>query len=103
MKGELEHKTPKARYKRTSRKQFLKQITNIERREARIRALHAKHFPKMEDAILTNDLEVHHHMGKSQNEYEHIGTFLSSNALDPAVKVPLQSPFLSLFHLIFIF
>lgn len=61
----------------------------MERREARLRSLHAQHFSKAEDPILTHDFEVHHHMGKSQNNYEHIGTFLSSNACDPAVKVLL--------------
>lgn len=60
----------------------------MERREARLRSLHAQHFPKAEDPILTQDFEVHHNMGKSQNDYEHIGTFLSDNSHDPAVKVP---------------
>jgi hypothetical protein len=37
LKGELEHRSPKARYTRTSRKGFIKQMTQIERRQARIR------------------------------------------------------------------
>lgn len=65
----------------------MKQITNIERREARLQSLRARNFPKAEEPILTDDFEAHHHMGKSQNEYEHIGTFLSQNVSDPAVKV----------------
>lgn len=83
----MEHKTPKARYKRTSRKHFLKQITNIEWCEAHLRALSSQHFPKLEEPVVIEDFEAHHHMGKSQNEYEHIGSFLSSNISDPAVKV----------------
>lgn len=86
----MEHKTLKARYKRTSRKQFVKQVTNIERREARFRLLVAQHIPKEQE----EDFEVHHRMGKSQSEYEHIGTFLSSNATDPAFKVVLVHYFL---------
>lgn len=33
--------------------------------------------------------DVHHHIGKSQNEYEFIGPFLSQNAGDPATQVPI--------------
>lgn len=87
LQGELEHKTPKARYRRTSRKQFLKQITSIERREARLRSLRSHYSPKAEDAIHTQDFESHHVMGRSQNEYHHIGVFLANNSIDPAVKV----------------
>lgn len=83
----MEHKTPKARYKRTSRKQFLKQITGIERREARLRSLRGQHFPRDEDTVHTQDFESHYNMGKSQKEYYHIGAFLANNSADPAVKV----------------
>lgn len=31
--------------------------------------------------------DTHYYIGKSQNEVEHIGMFLSNNAGDPAVKV----------------
>lgn len=34
-----------------------------------------------------NDLQKHHIIGRSQNLYVHIGTFLQSHAGDPAVKV----------------
>lgn len=59
----------------------------MERREARLRSLHGQHFPRAEEAIHTQDFESHHYMGKSQNEYDHIGTFLTNNSTDPAVKV----------------
>lgn len=83
----MEHKTPKARYKRTSRKFFIKQITKIERREARLRSLHAQNFATAEEAVHTQDFEAHYYMGKSQKEFYHIGTFLSTNTGDPATKV----------------
>ena len=36
--------------------------------------------------------EAHHHIGKSQDHYSHIGTFLQAHAEDPAIKV------IDLFH-----
>lgn len=59
----------------------------MERREARLRSLRGQHFPRAEDAVHTQDFESHHHMGKSQKEYDHIGTFLANNSGDPAIKV----------------
>lgn len=35
-------------------------------------------------------VDTHHHIGKSQNEVEDIGTFLSKNPRDPAIKVGLE-------------
>jgi hypothetical protein len=32
-------------------------------------------------------MEPHHHIGVSQNQYEHIGTFLRTHNGDPAVNV----------------
>src|ERR1700683_2723637 len=40
--GELEHRLPKSRYTRTNRKCFMKQLTRIERRQARIRTIRAQ-------------------------------------------------------------
>lgn len=37
--GELEHRSPKSRYTCTDRKGFIKQLTVIERRQARIRRI----------------------------------------------------------------
>ncbi len=39
---ELEHRSPKSRYRRTSHKQFEKQLGHIERRQARIRRIRQK-------------------------------------------------------------
>lgn len=48
-------------------------------------------FPDRTTAAKTDKVEIdllkHHHIGKSQEHYEHIGTFLRAHAYDPAVKV----------------
>jgi hypothetical protein len=42
VQGELEHRTRKARYRRTDRKNFQKQLAQIERRTARLRRIRAR-------------------------------------------------------------
>ncbi|KAF8057993.1 hypothetical protein FPV67DRAFT_1429294 [Lyophyllum atratum] len=91
--GELEHRTPKARYRRTDRKHYIKQITQIERRQTRIRRIRAKNFPvrkvrsKEDEVSLGGPCpEVHHKIGKSENTPEHIGMFIRRNDGDPAIK-----------------
>ena len=42
VQSELEHRIPKSRYKRTSRKKFIKQLTEIEWRQARLRRIRQK-------------------------------------------------------------
>lgn len=88
--GELEHRTPKATYSRTSRKGFLKQMTQIERRQARIRhireRLNAAGTPAETDAGASSPT-ARYHVGKTQNQPEHIIAFVQKNAGDPAVKV----------------
>jgi hypothetical protein len=74
---------------RTSRKGFLKQITQIERRQARIRRIRAR-FQKAGN-VLDKDIatspEAHHVIGVSQNFPENIPIFLQKNTRDPAIKV----------------
>lgn len=87
--GELEHRKPKASYKRTSKKNFTRQIARNERRRTRLRRILLRVNP---DALHDADggariFESHHHIGKSQNDYLHIGTFLRKHAGDPAIKV----------------
>ncbi|TFK34101.1 hypothetical protein BDQ12DRAFT_700523 [Crucibulum laeve] len=81
--GELEHRTPKARYRRTSRKMYISQMTRIERRQMRIRrirdSLHRLQREATDDSITWQAPEVHHHIGKSQNSAENIGAFLRAN------------------------
>ncbi|KAF8074608.1 hypothetical protein FPV67DRAFT_1559334 [Lyophyllum atratum] len=76
--GELEHRTPKARYRRTDRRGYIKQMAQIERRQARLRRIHvAEH--------IAPDLAHHHTIGKSENIVEHIAIFLQRSMGDPAV------------------
>ncbi|KAJ8592017.1 hypothetical protein M405DRAFT_734033, partial [Rhizopogon salebrosus TDB-379] len=86
--GELEHRTSKARYHRTDRKEFVKQIASIERREARIHRIRDKQWPPgamIEEEVATSP-EAHFHVGKSQNYPENIPLFLQRHLGDPAVR-----------------
>jgi hypothetical protein len=89
--GELEHRVSKSRYKRTSKKEYVRQLTQIERRQARIRAIRQKMSTKKttvaEDENVSNDLRSHHCIGISEKNAEHFGTFLRLGSSDPAVKV----------------
>ena len=107
IQGELEHRTPKGRYKRTSKKAFKTQLVQIERRQARIRRIHDKVAVATEsltenshgttgtlpgvslgsDESIANDPAMHHHIGKAENVPVHIGAFLRSHATDPAITV----------------
>lgn len=53
----------------------------------RIRARNDRSSGHQRDTSEAVSPDMHHHIGKSQNEAEHVGTFLSTNASDPAVKV----------------
>jgi hypothetical protein len=67
----------------------VKQLTQIERCEARLRYIRAQHQkagrPINEDIATTP--EAHHIIGKSQNHPENTSLFLASHTGDPAVKV----------------
>ncbi|RDB27548.1 hypothetical protein Hypma_003878 [Hypsizygus marmoreus] len=89
--GELEHRTPKGRYKRTSKKAVQKQLAQIERRQARIRRIREKlttTHPTLNTTASPNvcDPASHHHIGVSENFPQHIGTFLRLNSGDPAMQ-----------------
>lgn len=91
MQGELQHRSPKSRYARTDRKTFVKQLTVIERRQARIRRIRAmnKLGSTATNACeeITMSPEDHHFIGKSQNYPVSIPAFLRDNQGDPAIKV----------------
>ncbi|KIM77688.1 hypothetical protein PILCRDRAFT_90994 [Piloderma croceum F 1598] len=86
--GELEHRAPKARYKRTDRhpKRFIKQLAQIERRQARIRQIRARTASHRPREHVASTPQEHHHISVSQNDHEHIGTFLRDNTGDPAIQ-----------------
>ncbi|KAF7967740.1 hypothetical protein HWV62_33264 [Athelia sp. TMB] len=87
--GELEHKTPKQRYVRTSGKEFVKQMAGLERRETRIQRIYEKLYPqgkKLAEEPFAHNPNEHHHIGTSENHPIDIGPFLRDNAGDPAIK-----------------
>jgi hypothetical protein len=93
MQGELEHRTSKARYCRTDRKEFVKQMASIERREAHILSIQDKELLQgaaVEEEVATSP-EAHFHVRKSQNFLENIPLFLKWHAGDPAIKVSASS------------
>ncbi|KZP13244.1 hypothetical protein FIBSPDRAFT_662191, partial [Athelia psychrophila] len=85
---ELEHRKPKGRYVRTSHKKFVKQMTAIERREARVRRIRQYVYKgQSQDAeSLAFNPELHHQMGKTENQWIDMGEFLRRNTGDPAIK-----------------
>ena|ERR1700722_1958804 len=85
-KGELEHRSPKSRYTRTNRKHFVRQLTQIERRQTRIRHLRYQLGTSKNESI-PRAPHAHHIIGETQNDPESIPTFLQKHAGDPAVKV----------------
>ncbi|RDB25667.1 hypothetical protein Hypma_006970 [Hypsizygus marmoreus] len=103
--GELEHRTPKRRYQRTSKKGFKKQLAQIERRQARIKRIREKLITQEKpqsdlDDVRTpqvdadaKDPTMHHYVGISENFPLHIGTFLRSHYGDPAIMASLSPDF----------
>lgn len=93
LQGELEHRSPKARYKRTSKKGFKQQLAQIERRQARIKRIKEKSTSRKQ--VLQSesrecqhaDPTVHHHIGVGENEPLHLGAFCREHADDPAAMV----------------
>lgn len=67
-------------------------MTQIERRQARIRRIRerlsagTKHQAAVDIDSATSP-NARYHIGKSQNEPEHLIAFVQNNAGDPAVKV----------------
>jgi hypothetical protein len=64
-------------------------LAQIERRQTRLRRIRAKLSPDLQIGreVVPNMPQEHHHIGRSQNQYLHIGTFLGRHAGDPAAKV----------------
>jgi hypothetical protein len=83
---------PKAWYRRTNKKGFIKQLAQIERRRARIR--HIKKANCLKHRKASNEqvqaaqcAESHHFIGKSRNFPQHVGMFVTKYSGDPALKV----------------
>ncbi|KAH7923645.1 hypothetical protein BV22DRAFT_1015047 [Leucogyrophana mollusca] len=86
--GELEHRTGKGRYTRTSRRSYLQQLARIERRQTRIRRIRENLGSTSQSSPIENMgpnvLEDHHQIGKSQNFPQSITVYSTSD--DPASK-----------------
>ncbi|KAG1881540.1 hypothetical protein C8R48DRAFT_587375 [Suillus tomentosus] len=81
--GELEHRTPKGRYRRTDRRVFVRQLTQIERRikqRQRPQTIHT------DPSDIASDPKVHHHIGQSEKLFDEFGQYLRKHAGDPAIK-----------------
>ena len=87
IQGELEHRTSKARFVRTSRKAYASQLASIERRQARIRRIRARRDALNLADPVPNQPEEHHVIGRSQNFPEDLTRFMQSNIGDPATNV----------------
>jgi hypothetical protein len=96
--SELEHRTSKGRFPRTSGRLIPLQLSKIERRQRHIRAIREKlHRPphQTNQEEVANDPQVQYNIGKTQNAPVHVPTFLQKNDGDPAVKV--SCPVLTVF------
>jgi len=90
MQSELEHHKPKGRFKHTDKKKlFVKQLAQIERRETRLRRIRARlsREGRIHSEVVARTPQEHHHIGVSQNYYEHVGGFLRKHAGNPAIRV----------------
>jgi hypothetical protein len=89
--AELEHRTPKSRYRRTSRKGFTKQLAQIERRQARIRRLSEQLAGNSKAGLemIPHNPDEHYNVAKSQNHPVNITQFVQKHAGDPAIVVGL--------------
>ncbi|KAG6914130.1 hypothetical protein DXG01_002280 [Tephrocybe rancida] len=90
--GELEHRTVKAQYSRTDRKEFTRQIARIEHHEARVSCISrntSNSAASFEDDLTVkwaNGPEIHHFIGKTENLPVHIGQHVNEHFGDPAVQ-----------------
>ena len=110
---ELEHRSPKSRYLRTNRKNFEKQMGNIERRQSRIRKIRQKLDNSNRNHEVSSDEKTSklvssdekkpksassddkkpksgasdYHIGKTQNRPLNLRVFADERCYDPAAKV----------------
>jgi hypothetical protein len=89
VQGELEHRCAKANYARTDRREFIKQMAQIERRQARIRRIYTENFPDAEanDDDVALGPESHYNIGKTENLPLHMSPFVQRHSGDPAIEV----------------
>ncbi|KAJ3549152.1 hypothetical protein NMY22_g988 [Coprinellus aureogranulatus] len=84
------HRFPKARYRRTNKKNFSLQMSQIQTRQARIKKLRAQLHPSQEEVdflhpwALPDAGDPQYFIGKSQNQPVNLSHFIALNAADPA-------------------
>ncbi|KAG2336642.1 hypothetical protein BDR05DRAFT_978733 [Suillus weaverae] len=87
--GELEHRTGKGRYLQTDRTSFVRQLTQIEHHQTRIRCIKS-HIQQAESSdvvdVTASDPSVHHHIGQSEKNHDDIRSYLRAREGDPAMK-----------------
>ena len=87
---ELEHRSPKSHYLRTSRKNFEKQLGDIERRQARIRRIRQKlnenETKRKVDAKRPESSKSGHNVDKTQNLPEDIESRASEADTEPNTR-----------------
>jgi hypothetical protein len=91
---ELEHRTSKARFPRTSGRLVPLNLSKIERRERHIRRIREKIWHSTPQVATEHEDIVHnpraqYNIGKSQNSPVNISIFLQKNDGDPATKVSI--------------
>jgi len=87
--SELEHRTSKTRFSRSSGRLIPLQLSKIEQRQRRLRAIREKlrrPLNQTNEGDVANDPEVQYNIGKTQNVPVHVPTFSQKNDGDPAVK-----------------
>ena len=93
---ELEHRSSKSRYRRTSRKEFERQLSQVERRQARIRRIRQRLNERIraEESFIREKrpelaAEGAYHIGKTQNHPVDLRVLGKESCYDPAGKVIL--------------
>ena len=91
--GKVRTPNPKMRYKRTDRKEFVKQLAQIEHHQAHIRQMHLQRSTNQpSDKECTVRPEHHHTIGKTENFPEHLNLFVQRHSGDPAIEVCVTVP-----------
>lgn len=88
--GEREHRVGKGRFLRTSRKNFVRQLTQIERRQSRIRRIREGADRDVTHPVaplepIAKDPKEHYQVGKSQNHPVDVLSFCWPNSGDAAI------------------
>ncbi|KAF7965535.1 hypothetical protein HWV62_43046 [Athelia sp. TMB] len=87
---ELEHRNPKNVYIRGSHKHVKQQLAATERRRSHIRRIRRRLYgnegQQDNDDWVAIDANVHHYIGKTENDSINISKLLSQNKGDPAIK-----------------